>query len=281
MTDNKIIVFENEDFGELRTVEIDGEVWFVGKDVAMILGYGNGKVKSKALANAIKDHVDIEDKRFLNYDELKAYQNGDLKNISHYGMTIINENGLYSLVFGSKLSTAKNFKHWVTSEVLPSLRKTGTYNTQAFEELKAEVINLKEELEKNKLPKKTYSPWFGCMHPKYKLIEDSLGITRGALYREILKELANRYGLDTYQIEQDYLYENCLDKCYPLDPYQCVPQYRNMIEDIINEYLISYSLADKNDIIATKKYQTIFSKTNSKTDYNESYLNTEDGDNNE
>lgn len=247
----------------------------------MILGYGNGKVKSKALANAIKDHVDIEDKRFLNYDELKAYQNGDLKNISHYGMTIINESGLYSLVFGSKLSTAKNFKHWVTSEVLPSLRKTGTYNTQAFEELKAEVINLKEELEKNKLPKKTYSPWFGRMHPKYKLIEDSLGITRGALYREILKELANRYGLDTYQIEQDYLYENCLDKCYPLDPYQCVPQYRNMIEDIINEYLISNSLADKNDIIATKKYQTIFSKTNSKTDYNESYLNTEDGDNNE
>ena len=256
MIDNKIIVFENEDFGELRTVEIDGEVWFVGKDVAMILGYGNGKVKSKALANAIKDHVDI-------------------------GMTIINESGLYSLVFGSKLSTAKNFKHWVTSEVLPSLRKTGTYNTQAFEELKAEVINLKEELEKNKLPKKTYSPWFSRMHPKYKLIEDSLSITRGALYREILKELANRYGLDTYQIEQDYLYENCLDKCYPLDPYQCVPQYRNMIEDIINEYLISNSLADKNDIIATKKYQTIFSKTNSKTDYNESYLNTEDGDNNE
>lgn len=154
MIDNKIIVFENEDFGELRTVEIDGEVWFVGKDVAMILGYGNGKVKSKALANAIKDHVDIEDKRFLNYDELKAYQNGDLKNISHYGMTIINESGLYSLIFGSKLSTAKSFKHWVTSEVLPSLRKTGTYNTQAFEELKAEVINLKGELEKTNYPRK-------------------------------------------------------------------------------------------------------------------------------
>ena len=263
MTDNKIIVFENEDFGELRTVEIDGEVWFVGKDVATILGYSNPR-------DAINKHVDDEDKGVTKCDTLGGQQK----------LIIINESGLYSLIFGSKLKSARTFKHWVTSEVLPSLRKTGTYNTQAFEELKAEVTSLKEELDKNKLPKKTYSPWFGRMHPKYKLIEDSLVITRGALYREILKELANRYGLDTYQIEQDYLYENCLDKCYPLDPYQCVPQYRNMIEDIINEYLISNSLADKNDIIATKKYKTIFSKTNSKADFNESHLNTKDGDNN-
>lgn len=264
MTGNKIIVFENEDFGELRTVEIDGEVWFVGKDVAEILGYSN-------TPKAIRDHVDSDDK--LTERFVLSGQNREA--------IVINESGLYSLIFGSKLKSARTFKHWVTSEVLPSLRKTGTYNTQAFEELKAEVTNLKEELEKNKLPKKTYSPWFGRMHPKYKLIEDSLGITRGALYREILKELTNRYGLDTYQIEQDYLYENCLDKCYPLDPYQCVSQYRNMIEDIINEYLINNNLANKDDVIVSKKYQTIFSSTNSKVGINESYLNTEDGENNE
>lgn len=264
MTNNKIIIFENEDFGELRTVEIDGEVWFVGKDVAEILGYSN-------TPKAIRDHVDSDDK--LTERFVLSGQNREA--------IVINESGLYSLIFGSKLRSAKTFKHWVTSEVLPSLRKTGTYNTQAFEELKTEVTNLKEELEKNKLPKKTYSPWFGRMHPKYKLIEDSLGITRGALYREILKELTNRYGLDTYQIEQDYLYENCLDKCYPLDPYQCVSQYRNMIEDIINEYLINNNLVNKDDIIASKKYQTIFSGTNSKVGINESYLNTEDGENNE
>ena len=263
MTDSKIIVFENEDFGELRTVEIDGEVWFVGKDVADILKYQNG-------SRDINRHVDkIDRTKVMLFDGRQQKET-----------IVINESGLYSLVLGSRLSAAKTFKHWVTSEVLPSLRKTGTYNTQAFEELKAEVTNLKEELEKNKLPKKTYSPWFGRMHPKYKLIEDSLGITRGALYREILKELTNRYGLDTYQIEQDYLYENCLDKCYPLDPYQCVSQYRNMIEDIINEYLINNNLANKDDIIASKKYQTIFSGANFKAGINESYLNTEDGDNN-
>lgn len=251
MTNNKIIVFENEDFGELRTVEINGEVWFIGKDVAEISGYSN-------TPKAIRDHVDSDDK--LTERFVLSGQNREA--------IVINESGLYSLIFGSKLKSARTFKHWVTSEVLPSLRKTGTYNTQAFKELRAEVINLKEELEKSKLPKKTYSLWFSHMHPKYKLIEDSLGITRGALYREILRELSNRYGLDTYQIEQDYLYENCLDKCYPLDPYQCVPQHRNMIEDIINEYLLNNNFADKDDIIVSKKYQTIFSDTNSNTNSN-------------
>lgn len=122
------MIFNNNEFGEIRTLSIDGEPWFVGKDVAEALGYGNGNNSSKALTNAISDHVDYEDKKHISYEDLKGYQNGDLKNFSHYGAIFINESGVYALIFGSKLPSAKKFKRWVTSEVLPALRRTGSYS---------------------------------------------------------------------------------------------------------------------------------------------------------
>lgn len=111
---NELKVFNNPEFGEIRTVQIDGEPWMVGKDVARALGYGEGK----SLANAVANHVDDEDKGVT---ELMT-PGGKQK------MTIINESGLYSLVLSSKLPSAKKFRRWVTSEVLPSIRKTGGYN---------------------------------------------------------------------------------------------------------------------------------------------------------
>lgn len=111
---NEMQIFNNPNFGTVRAVEIDGEPWLVGKDVAAALGYSNSR---KALA----DHVDEEDKGVTKCDTLGGAQD----------MTIINESGVYSLVFGSKLETAKQFKHWVTSEVLPSIRKHGAYMTPA------------------------------------------------------------------------------------------------------------------------------------------------------
>lgn len=121
---------------------INSEPWFVGKDVAEALGYGAENKKSKALTNAIKDHVGEEDKRLMSYEEFKGYRNGDLKNISHYGVTIINESGLYALIFGSKLESAQKFKRWVTSEVLPALRKTGQYQVKELsgQELMARAL---------------------------------------------------------------------------------------------------------------------------------------------
>ena len=103
---NEIEIFKNEEFGEIRTLLINDEPWFVGKDVTEILGYSN---PSKALS----DHVDEEDK--LN--------NKSLSSLGQRGGWIINESGLYSLILSSKLPTAKKFKKWVTSEVLPSIRK--------------------------------------------------------------------------------------------------------------------------------------------------------------
>ncbi len=114
----KLQVFNNPEFGGIRAVEINGEPWLVGKDVAAALGYSNTKA-------AISDHVDDEDKRLIQRSE-----NATLE-IPNRGMLIINESGLYSLILSSKLPTAKEFKRWVTAEVLPTLRKTGSYNIQA------------------------------------------------------------------------------------------------------------------------------------------------------
>ena len=139
---NELQVFKNQEFGQVRTLTLNDEPWFVGKDVAEALGYGAENKKSKALTNAIKDHVGEEDKRLMSYEEFKGYRNGDLKNISHYGVTIINESGLYALIFGSKLESAQKFKRWVTSEVLPALRKTGQYQVKELsgQELMAKAL---------------------------------------------------------------------------------------------------------------------------------------------
>ena len=108
---NDIQVFNNPEFGEIRTVEINNEPWFVGKDVAVILGYSNPQ-------KAIRDHID-EDDRTVN----------ESFTVNGTAIALINESGLYSLVLSSKLPTAKKFKRWVTSEVLPSIRKHGAYMT--------------------------------------------------------------------------------------------------------------------------------------------------------
>lgn len=107
---NELQIFKNEEFGEVRTVIIDNEPWFVGKDVAEALGYKNTR-------QALSTNVMSEDKGVHSVDTPSGTQQ----------MTIINESGLYALIFGSKLDSAKRFKHWVTSEVLPSIRRSGSY----------------------------------------------------------------------------------------------------------------------------------------------------------
>lgn len=130
---NELQVFNNTEFGDLRVIMKDDEYWFVGKDVCTILGYQNA---SKALS----DHVDEEDK--LN--------NETLSSLGQRGGWLINESGLYSLILSSKLPKAKEFKRWVTSEVLPSIRKTGSYsvktNSEEFSIKRDEV-----QIEKSKL----------------------------------------------------------------------------------------------------------------------------------
>ena len=158
---NELKIFEHPDFGAIRTVTIDDEPWLVGKDVAQVLGYSNTK-------DALSTHVDDEDKRILQRSEIATIENHIPKSalpinftsadIPNRGLTIINESGLYSLVLSSKLPGAKKFKRWVTSEVLPSIRKHGAYMTdETIEQVLSDpdtiirlATQLKEERSKNK-----------------------------------------------------------------------------------------------------------------------------------
>lgn len=144
---NDIQIFDNPEFGEIRTVVIENEPWFVGRDIANALGYAKPE-------SAIRNNVDKDDTLVEGVmDSMNRMQN----------TIVVNESGLYSLIFGSKLPNAKKFKKWVTSEVLPSIRKTGTYQVpqttnekiallaQGHTELKAEVDEIKEDLKSLKM----------------------------------------------------------------------------------------------------------------------------------
>lgn len=155
---NELKIFKNEEFGEIRTVQLNNETYFVGKDIATALGYKNTK-------DALLTHVDESDKRVIQRSEITTIENNLPKDvfpvnfvsadIPNRGLTIINESGLYALIFGSKLESAKRFKHWVTSEVLPSIRKTGQYQIpnlskemQAIVLLDTRTVKMEKRLDK-------------------------------------------------------------------------------------------------------------------------------------
>lgn len=138
-------IFKNAEFGSIRTMTLNGEPYFVGRDVAEILGYANA-------SKAVLAHVDEEDKTFLMLD-IADSKNGNVP-VGQSKTALINESGLYSLILGSKLPGAKKFKRWVTSEVLPAIRKHGLY---AVDEVLANpdmliqaLMELKQERENNK-----------------------------------------------------------------------------------------------------------------------------------
>lgn len=133
---NELQIFNSEEFGDIRTVTIENEPWFVGKDVATALGYSNPQ-------KAVRDHISEEDRGVNEMDTPSGRQN----------LAIINESGLYALIFGSKLESAKRFKHWVTSEVLPAIRKTGAYQKPMTTDQKIQLlaqgnVELTEKIEK-------------------------------------------------------------------------------------------------------------------------------------
>ena len=202
---NKLQIFNSEEFGEIRTVTIDNEPWFVGIDVAKSLGYANPK-------NAVPKHVSEEDK--LGTQIEYAGQRREV--------TVINESGLYALIFGSKLDSAKRFKHWVTAEVLPSIRKTGSYqkpmtvaeqiqllaqgNVKLEEKIEAVNDDLQEfkkdmpllALECQKITKaknqKVVPMLGGKDAPAYK--DNSL---RQLVYSDIDVQLRREFGVNTYK----------------------------------------------------------------------------------
>lgn len=205
---NDVKIFKNPQFGEIRTIEQDGEPWFAGKDVAIALGYSNPQ-------KAIRDHVDDED-RTVN----------ESFTVNGTPIALINESGLYSLILSSKLPTAKEFKRWVTSEVLPSIRKTGGYITGQEELSDAELmakallvaqrqieqreqrINALETANKRLIPDAEYGRSLQSKH----------GITTTSIAKELgmsavtLNKRLHELGVQYRQSGQWYLYRKYQDK---------------------------------------------------------------------
>lgn len=190
---NDLQIFNSEEFGEIRTVTINDEPYFVGKDIAEALGYANPK-------NAVPQHVDEEDKLSTQIEYA-----GQKRTV-----TVINESGIYALIFGSKLESAKRFKHWVTSEVLPALRKTGTYQMQNLStEMKA-ILMHDEKIVKieNRMDKLEYDiPLYGpeadeiCAHVKRRAVY-LLGGKKSEAYKDrairdkLFKAIYNQMKID-------------------------------------------------------------------------------------
>ena len=166
--ENQIQIFENKDFGKVRVIEINGQIWFVGKDAAEVLGYENG-------SRDIKRHVDEDD---IQTAMIPQYQNGTLVSKT----LIINESGLYSLIMSSKLPGAKTFKRWVTSEILPSIRKHGAYITDDM------LVKFFSDIEASK---KFYSMMIAERSKKEALVEYIDAITPKALYCDIILQCNN------------------------------------------------------------------------------------------
>ena len=203
---NNLQIFKNDSFGEVRTLIIDNEPWFVGKDVASILGY------AKPL-NAISTHIDEDD----------SLKQGLIDNMGRTQETIlINESGLYSLILSSKLPKAKEFKRWVTSEVLPSIRKTGGYTVpkspmellelefQALREVenKVDVVNSDLQELKNNIPLFAVECDELTHAVNCKIIsmlggKDSIAYKdnhfRGKVYSDLYKEIKRQFGVRSYK----------------------------------------------------------------------------------
>lgn len=179
---NELKVFENAEFGQVRTVQLNNEAYFVGKDVAGALGY-------ERAAKAIQDHVAEEDRDVVPIqDSIGRLQN----------TPVINESGLYTLIFGSKLESAKRFKHWVTSEVLPSIRKHGVYAVDELinnPEMAIKAFTaLKEEREKNKVLQEENDR----MKPK-EIFADAVSASHTSILIGDLAKLLKQNGVETGQ----------------------------------------------------------------------------------
>lgn len=244
---NKIQIFKNEEFGDIRTVTIDGEPWFVGKDVAEVLGYSNSR-------DALAKRVDEEDK--LDGVAICDSIGREQKPV------LINESGLYGLILSSKLPNAKKFKHWVTSEVLPSIRKTGQYQMPKFSKEIQALLILDERTVKmeKRIDKLEFEiPLYGSEadelsnHVKRKGVQILGGKKteaykdtniRSKVYRDICDQVKREFGLysddgkpKSYKaLKRKHIYEahECID-CYE------APMY---IKELINDANAQMSLAE-------------------------------------
>lgn len=236
--ENQIVkVFQNEEFGSVRAVLIDGEPWFVGKDVAMTLGYTNYR-------DALVRHIDLEDKidGVVIHDSIGRPQKP----------TLINESGVYSLIFGSKLLNAKFFKRWVTSEVLPTIRKTGAYQLMDSYMIDDPVERAKRWIEEQE-EKKALERKIEEDKPKVEFA-DHVADTSDLIDMSTLAKLAKK---ENIKIGRNRLFEWLRDNKYLMshgkhknEPYQ---KYIDNGWFVVREYTYNTAYGEQ---IGTKTYVT-------------------------
>lgn len=231
---HKLEIFSSDDFGEIRVVEIQGEPWFVGKNVAEILGY-------ERYTKAVVDHVDEDDR--INIDGKTQSQFGI--ELGQRGGWLINESGLYSLILSSKLPTAKAFKKWVTSEVLPSIRKNGGYingqSEMSPEELMAKALQVAQKtLEEREARIKTLTAQNSALivekqmlQPKADYFDELVDRNLLTNFRETAKELGiGQKDFVNFLISKKYVYR---DKRGKLMPYSNKGQGLFAVKESYNE----------------------------------------------
>ena len=242
---NELQIFENPEFGTIRTVEINGEPWLVGKDVAAALGY-------EKPTDAVRKHVDREDRGVSKIETPSGTQD----------MTIINESGLYSLILSSKLPGAKKFKRWVTSEVLPAIRKTGGYMAPAMEstlaDLTAAVQLLTERLdamaeretpvsaplaalpdgESRQVPGiAAKKRWMRVVSEKLDLLSARKGQSHRAILHQVYKILENQWEVSLEEERLRVMEEMDLAECSVLAAIFYTDELKDGFEDIIDHNL--------------------------------------------
>lgn len=201
---NELRTFSNPDFGEVRTVELNNEPWFVGKDVAGILGYAD---VNKAIAMHVDDEDKLNDKTSLS--------------LGQRGGWLINESGLYSLILSSKLPTAKKFKRWVTSEVLPSIRKTGGYiagqETMTADELMAKALMVaRETLARREAELSQTKVENAILQPKADYFDELVERNTLTNFRETAKQLGvKQKSLITFLLDRKFIYRDKRGKLLP------------------------------------------------------------------
>ncbi len=199
---------------------------------------------------------------------------GDLTKSDEQERVYYTERGIMELCRWSRQPKANLFMDWVwdivekyrNKEIVDIVLLSSTLNKMVsiLEKQEERITKAESQLQESKqieeksTYKKPYNPWFAKMQPKYQLLEDYFNITRGQLYKNILKEMENIYNIDTNQIQADYLYENNITSCYPLDPYEFKQKYRDMVEGIVNDNLVKYKIVSKDNPIAFTRHITIF-----------------------
>lgn len=235
---NELMIFKSEEFGSVRTVMINNEPYLVAKDVAMALGYSNPR-------DAIRKHVDQDDKGVADCDTLGGKQK----------FTVINESGVYALIFGSKLESAKRFKRWVTSEVLPAIRKTGGYQKPLSP---VERLNLIQEatLEVNEKVEKLKSDFYGLKSDLDDFKENMplLGVDMDALKKAVNIRVvdvlggveSNAYKNRSVRVK---VYSDCWNELKR--QFGCVKSYKEMKRNqmdqaisIVKRYTLPFALAE-------------------------------------